>query len=412
MVEFKDTGEEATFRTVVRDFIGSEYEPRREQIRTEGRQAAMFDRTPSMRAWEGELAQRGWIAPAWPEQYGGAGLSVMKQFIFNEEMAEARAPRPGGIAIGMAGPTLITIGTEEQQAEHLPPILSGEAVWCQGYSEPGSGSDLASLQTRAVKDGDDWVVNGQKIWTSGAHRADWMIMLARTDPDAPKHKGITYFMLDMHSPGVEVRPLVNMTNTHEFNEVFFEDVRIPSRHILGEVDRGWYGAVTTLDFERSSIGSAVGMRQGVEHVIDFAKENRGSGISSLGENEETRFALADRYIEAQTAMMISYRIVSMQSQGLIPNYEASMAKLYAMELNQRIQATAMKVMGLYGQLGSGDPYAPRRGRYQYSFLRSIANTIEGGTSEIQRNIIATRGLGLPTSSPPAASACQGARGGQ
>ena len=395
MVEFKDNGEEATFRTVVRDFIGSEYEPRREQIRTEGRQAAMFDRTPSMRAWEGELAQRGWIAPAWPEQYGGAGLSVMKQFIFNEEMAEARAPRPGGIAIGMAGPTLITIGTEEQQAEHLPPILSGEAVWCQGYSEPGSGSDLASLQTRAVKDGDDWVVNGQKIWTSGAHRADWMIMLARTDPDAPKHKGITYFMLDMHSPGVEVRPLVNMTNTHEFNEVFFEDVRIPSRHILGEVDRGWYGAVTTLDFERSSIGSAVGMRQGVEHVIDFAKENRGSGISSLGENEETRFALADRYIEAQTAMMISYRIVSMQSQGLIPNYEASMAKLYAMELNQRIQATAMKVMGLYGQLGSGDPYAPRRGRYQYSFLRSIANTIEGGTSEIQRNIIATRGLGLP-----------------
>ena len=164
MVEFKDNGEEATFRTVVRDFIGSEYEPRREQIRTEGRQAAMFDRTPSMRAWEGELAQRGWIAPAWPEQYGGAGLSVMKQFIFNEEMAEARAPRPGGIAIGMAGPTLITIGTEEQQAEHLPPILSGEAIWCQGYSEPGSGSDLASLQTRAVKDGDDWVVNGQKIW--------------------------------------------------------------------------------------------------------------------------------------------------------------------------------------------------------------------------------------------------------
>ena len=279
----------------------------------------------------------------------------MQQFIFNEEMAEARAPRPGGIAIGMAGPTLITIGTEEQQAEHLPPILSGEAIWCQGYSEPGSGSDLASLQTRAVKDGDDWVVNGQKIWTSGAHRADWMILLARTDPDAPKHKGITYFMLDMHSPGVEVRPLVNMTNTHEFNEVFFEDVRIPSRHILGEVNRGWYGAVTTLDFERSSIGSAVGMRQGVEAIIDVAKEYRGSGRSSLGENEATRNALADRYIEAQTAMMISYRIVSMQSQGMIPNHEASMAKLYAMELNQRIQGTAMKVLGLYGQLGGEIP---------------------------------------------------------
>ena len=395
MVDFKDTGEEAAFRSTVQEFIGSEYEPRRQQIREEARGAAMFDRTPSMRAWEGELAQRGWIAPAWPEQYGGAGLSVMQQFIFNEEMAEARAPRPGGIAIGMAGPTIITIGTEEQQAEHLPPILSGEAIWCQGYSEPGSGSDLASLQTRAVKDGDDWVVNGQKIWTSGAHRADWMILLARTDPDAPKHKGITYFMLDMHSPGVEVRPLVNMTNTHEFNEVFFEDVRIPSRHILGEVNRGWYGAVTTLDFERSSIGSAVGMRQGVEAIIDVAKEYSGSGKSSLGDNQETRVALADRYIEAQTAMMISYRIVSMQSQGMIPNHEASMAKLYAMELNQRIRSTAMKVLGLYGQLGRGDPYAPKRGRYQYGFLRSIANTIEGGTSEIQRNIIATRGLGLP-----------------
>lgn len=395
MVDFRDTGEEAAFRTTVREFIGSEFEPRRQQMREESRSAAMFDRTPSMRAWEGELAQRGWIAPAWPEQYGGAGLSVMQQFIFNEEMAEARAPRPGGIAIGMAGPTIITIGTEEQQAEHLPPILSGEAIWCQGYSEPGSGSDLASLQTRAVKDGDDWVVNGQKIWTSGAHRADWMILLARTDPDAPKHKGITYFMLDMHSSGVEVRPLVNMTNTHEFNEVFFEDVRIPSRHILGEVDRGWYGAVTTLDFERSSIGSAVGMRQGVEAIIDVAKQYQGSGMSSLGANEETRNALADRYIEAQTAMMISYRIVSMQSQGMIPNHEASMAKLYAMELNQRIQGTAMKVLGLYGQLQGGDPHAPKRGRYAYSFLRSIANTIEGGTSEIQRNIIATRGLGLP-----------------
>lgn len=395
MVDFRDTTEESTFRETVRNFIDNEYEPRRATIRAEARVAATFERTPSMRAWEGELAQRGWIAPAWPEQYGGAGLSVMQQFIFNEEMAEARAPRPGGIAIGMAGPTIITIGTEEQQAEHLPPILSGEAIWCQGYSEPGSGSDLASLQTRAVKDGDDWVVNGQKIWTSGAHRADWMILLARTDPDAPKHKGITYFMLDMHAPGVEVRPLVNMTNTHEFNEVFFEDVRIPSRNILGEVDRGWYGAVTTLDFERSSIGSAVGMRQSVEEVINFAKEHRGSGVSSLDENEETRFALSDRYIEAQTAMMISYRIVSMQSQGMIPNHEASMAKLFAMELNQRIQSTAMKVLGLYGQIGRGDPLAPKRGRFEYGYLRSVANTIEGGTSEIQRNIIATRGLGLP-----------------
>ncbi len=392
MVDFHDNAAETTFRGEVRSFISNEFQPRREQMRAEARAAQMFDRPPTQREWEKELANRGWIAPAWPKQYGGAGLSVMQQFILNEEMAEARAPRPGGIAIGMAGPTIITIGTDEQQEEHLPPILSGDVVWCQGYSEPGSGSDLASLQTRAVKDGDDFVVNGQKIWTSGAHRADWMILLARTDPDAPKHKGITYFVLDMHSPGVSVRPLVNMADTHEFNEVFFEDVRIPQRNVLGEVNRGWYGAVTTLDFERSSIGSAVGMQQSVEDIIRYAKEHRGSGLSSV-DRRETQLALTDRYIETQTARMISYRIVSMQNQGLIPNHEASMAKLFAMELNQRIQSTAVKVLGLHGQLQGKD--APRRGRHAYAFVRSIANTIEGGTSEIQRNIIATRGLGLP-----------------
>ncbi len=392
MVDFHDNSEEAAFRTEVKSFIQNEFRPRRERMREEARSAQPFDRPPTQREWEKELANRGWVAPAWPQQYGGAGLSVMQQFIFNEEMAEARAPRPGGIAIGMAGPTIITIGTDEQQQEHLPPILSGDAIWCQGYSEPGSGSDLASLQTRAVKDGDDFVVNGQKIWTSGAHRSDWMILLARTDPDAPKHKGITYFVLDMHSPGVSTRPLVNMAGTHEFNEVFFEDVRIPQRNVLGEVNRGWYGAVTTLDFERSSIGSAVGMQQSVEDVIRYAKENRGSGLSSV-DRRETKIALTDRYIETQTARMISYRIVSMQNQGLIPNHEASMAKLFAMELNQRITATAVKVLGLHGQLQGKN--APRRGRHAYGFIRSIANTIEGGTSEIQRNIIATRGLGLP-----------------
>jgi alkylation response protein AidB-like acyl-CoA dehydrogenase len=321
-------------------------------------------------------------------------MSIKNQFIFNEETAEARALRPGGIAIGMAGPTLITIGTDEQKSEHLPGILGGEVVWCQGYSEPGAGSDLASLQTRAVKDGDDYIINGQKIWTSGAHRADWMIMLARTDPDAPKHRGITYFVLDMHAPGVQVQPLVNLAGTHEFNEVFFEDVRIPAKNILGEENRGWYGAVTTLDFERSSIGSAVGMRQGVEELIDFAKTSDKSG---LAHREALRHELAERYIEAQGAMMMSYRIITMQAQDIIPNYEASMSKLYSMELNQRVADTAMHMLGLYGQVSGGDSHAARHGRYNYSYMRSVANTIEGGTSEIQRNIIATRGLGLPRS---------------
>ncbi len=392
MVDFNDTPAETEFRQVVRDFLKTNYEPLREKIREEGRTGDAFEISGARRDWFKILSNEGWVAPAWPKEFGGAGMSIKNQFIFNEETAEARALRPGGIAIGMAGPTLITIGTDDQKAEYLPGILGGEVVWCQGYSEPGAGSDLASLQTRAVKDGDDYIINGQKIWTSGAHRADWMIMLARTDPDAPKHRGITYFVLDMHAPGVQVQPLVNLAGTHEFNEVFFEDVRVPAKNILGEENRGWYGAVTTLDFERSSIGSAVGMRQGVEELIDFAKTSDKSGLAHRG---ALRHELAERYIEAQGAMMMSYRIITMQDQGIIPNYEASMSKLYSMELNQRVADTAMHTLGLYGQISGGDQYAARHGRYNYSYMRSVANTIEGGSSEIQRNIIASRGLGLP-----------------
>ena len=394
MVDFSDTPAEAAFREEVRAFIRDHYEPIRDTLRQDALEGDPFEITPARRQWFRTLSKKGWVVPAWPKEYGGAGLSVKQQFIFNEEMAEARAQRPGGIALGMAGPTIITIGTDAQKKEHIPPILTGEVVWCQGYSEPGAGSDLASLQTRAVKDGDDYLINGQKIWTSGAHRADWMILLTRTDPDAPKHKGITYFIVDMHAPGVQVRPLVNMASTHEFNEVFFEDVRVPSRNILGEVNRGWYGAVTTLDFERSSIGSAVGTQQGVLDLIRFAAEAP-AGQSTARRRNAVRLELADRFIEATAARLISYRIVTMQDQNLIPNYEASMAKLYAMELNQRIASTAMHVEGLYGQLTEHEPRAPKNGRYNYQYLRSVANSIEGGTSEIQLNIIAKRVLGLP-----------------
>ena len=398
MVQFADSPTEAAFREEVRAFIKGSYEPLRESIRVEMASAqSKRDSTPTKRKWISKLAEKGWIAPAWPVEYGGAGMGVMEQFIYNEEMAEAGTVGPSGITVGFIGPTIITIGTDEQKQEHLPPILRGEAEWCQGYSEPGSGSDLASLQTRAVKDGDDWVINGHKVWTSSAHLSDYMVMLARTDPDAPKHKGITYFIVDMHAPGVDVRPLVNMAKTHEFNEVFFEDVRVPARNILGEVNRGWYGAVTTLDFERSSIGSAVGMGKHVKTLIRAAQEQQRNGVSQLGHRAGLRVELADRYLESQIARLISYRIVTMQAQGLIPNHEASMGKLYSMELNQRIASTAMHVFGLHGQLWTGEERAPRGGSYNYDYMRTVANTIEGGTSEIQRNIIAGRGLGMPRS---------------
>ncbi len=391
-MDFNDTPEEASFRKEVRDFILAEAPlPKKGESGVE----ALMNSWEANLGWFKKLGQRGWIAPAWPKEYGGAGMTTVQQFIFNEEMALHKAPRPLHmiIGLGMAGPTLIVHGTEDQKKKYLPGMLRGEDIWCQGYSEPEAGSDLASLQTRAVRDGDDYVINGQKIWTTVAHIAKYMILLTRTDPDAPKHRGITYFILDMKSPGVEVRPLYNLGNSHEFNEVFFNNVRIPKDNVIGEENRGWYSAVTTLDFERSSIGSATGMKQNVEELIEYAVEHANDPTSTLNTNPMLRYELADRMLETEVARMLSYRVASMQARGLIPNYEASLLKLFSTELNQRIAKTAVHILGLYGQLKGDD--APNRGRWLATFLRSAAYTIEGGTSEIQRNIIAQRGLGLP-----------------
>ncbi|MDO8615905.1 MAG: acyl-CoA dehydrogenase family protein [Dehalococcoidia bacterium] len=392
-MDFRFTAEEEAFRKEVHDFIEKECPP---DLR--GGDVNLFQQAGNFLAWRKTVAQKGWVAPAWPKEYGGAGMTIMQQFIYNLETARMRAPAPifiGGLAVAVIGPTIIIYGTEEQKQQHIPRILSGEVMWCQGFSEPGSGSDLASLQTRAVKDGDDYVINGQKIWTTLAHMSQYMLLLARTDPDVPKHKGLSYFIVPMNAPGVTVRPLFNLPNTHEFNEVFFDNVRIPAENLIGEENRGWYQAVTTLDIERSNIGSAIGQRQSVEDMLHFARENRDNGVVRLNSDPMIRYELADRYVETEASMMLSYRLVSMQHKGLIPNYEASATKLYSMELNQRIANTSVKLLGLYGQLGRGSKWAPNKGRSEFQYLRSVANTIEGGTSEIQRNIVATRGLGLP-----------------
>jgi alkylation response protein AidB-like acyl-CoA dehydrogenase len=390
-MDFKDTTDQAAFRDEVRTFIKNEIRGEEQSEDMErGMYRGAFERLKGLRQ---KLSSKGWIAPAWPKEYGGAGLGVMEQFIMNEEFAENRVPPVGGMGVSMVGPTLITHGSEEQKAEHLSRILSGEVQWCQGFSEPGSGSDLASLQTRAVKDGDDYVINGQKIWTSGAMYAHWMFMMARTDPDAPKHKGISYFLLDMKAPGVEVRPLTNLANQDMFCEVFFTDVRVPAKNIVGELNRGWYVGTTTLDFERSSIGSAVGIKLQLDGLVKYARAHEGDGSSRTGQLASIKSELADRYIEANVARMMSYRVVTMQAKGMIPNHEASMTKLFASELSQRISRTGMKVLGLYGQLFGEN--APMKGRYESSYMTSLSSTIAGGTSEIQRNIIAQRGLGLP-----------------
>jgi alkylation response protein AidB-like acyl-CoA dehydrogenase len=405
-MDFRDAPEDAEFRREVQSFLAAEMPkgfgaasgPNAERAEQD-RLAGGVDRFGTYREWMKKLAARGWIAPAWPKEYGGAGMSVMQQFVFNEELAKARAPRPGGIGVGFAGPTIIVYGTDPQKQEHLPGILSGDVIWCQGFSEPGSGSDLASLNTSAVKDGDDYIINGQKIWTSGAQFAQRMVLLARTDAAAPKHKGISYFLLDMKSPGVTVRPLVNMANTPGFNEVFFDNVRVPAKDLLGEENRGWYLATTTLDFERSSIGTSIATQHQVEDLVLFVKEHADGTV-----HPTVKLELAERSIESETARLLSYRVITLQNRGMVPNHEASAVKLYAAELSQRMAATSIKAAGLYGQLdrdgragaeAAVNRYAPNKGRYVRTYLNAVAGTIAGGTSEVQRNIIATRGLGLP-----------------
>jgi alkylation response protein AidB-like acyl-CoA dehydrogenase len=390
-MEFRDTPEEATFRGEVRSLV-HEHFPRGGPDVDDYESEAQREQTAG---WRRALAERGWIAPHWPKEYGGAGMSPGEQFIFNEELAEARAPSVGGSGVSMIGPIVIMYGSDDQKQEHLSKITSGEAVWCQGYSEPGSGSDLASLQTRAVRDGDDFVINGQKIWTSGGHRANWMFMLARTDPDAPKHRGISMFLLDMKTPGVSVRPLVNMANVHHFNEVFFDNVRVPAKNLVGEENRGWYIGATLLDFERSNIGSSINLRHTVNDLIAFAKEAQENASPTARLTETLKSELAERAIEADVCKLISYRIITMQKRGQVPNYEASMNKMFRSEASQRTARTGTKLIGMYSHLYRGEKLAPLQGRLSYQYLATVPATIAAGTSEIQRNIIATRGLGLP-----------------
>jgi alkylation response protein AidB-like acyl-CoA dehydrogenase len=370
-MDFRLTPEHEAFRSEVNGFVQTLPE----------RESAEFDDTVRK-----ELSDRGWIALAWPKEYGGLGATPMQQMVFNEIMGYERI-RASSMGTMWVGPSLMVYGTEEQKEQWLPKITTGEDVWCTLYSEPGAGSDLAALQTRAIRDGDEYVVSGQKIWTSGAHRSNWGWLAARTDPNAPKHRGISMFCLRMDSPGIQVRPLVNMTGNHEFNEVFFDNVRIPASQRVGEENRGWYALAVALDFERSSIGSTSGARRSLDDFMALIK----SGKAQL--TGQTRMLLVDCVVGAQVLRFIGYRIAAEQEKtGTAPTLLAQMAKLCAMELNQKITSMTVQVLGMAGQGHAPDDELDQ---YTTGFLRSVANTIEGGTSEIQRNVIATRGLGLP-----------------
>ena len=389
-MDFRFSPEDEAFRADLLGFLRAELPSDWEGL---GRWAeeADWDFTRTMRR---KLADRGWLTMHWPKEYGGQDASPLRSTIFNEEMSYHRAPGRDIFGVRMLAPTLMIFGTEEQKERFLLPVARGEVQWCQGYSEPGSGSDLASLQTRAVSDGDDYVVNGSKIWTTMAHQADWMMLLARTDPDAPKHRGISFLLVDMKSPGVSVQPVYNMTGGHDFNQVFFDNVRVPKANLVGDENRGWYVGVTLLDFERSGIDYSATARRLLDEVTEWAK---GASVDGrpVSEDPQVRDALVERRLETEAARLLAYNVAWMQGQGLVPNKEASMSKVFGSETLQRVTSTAMDILGLYGQLRPGDPRAPLMGRVPENWMFSFSHTIAAGTSEIQRNIIATRGLGLP-----------------
>lgn len=406
-MDWSDTPEQAIFRSEVREFIQHNLPERYRVLASESRDPGWrggwrTDRVSDDEAirsaaieWADALRQRSWIAAHWPIEYGGAGLGPAEQFILNSELAIANAPEQvGGTAVTMLGPTIIAHGTDEQRQKYLPAILAGDVSWAQGYSEPGAGSDLGSLQTRAVRDGDDYILNGQKIWTSGAHLADSLFMLVRTDPDAPKHRGITFLLVDdIRAPGITIQPLINMAWEHGFNETFFEDVRVPV-NVVGEENRGWYVGMTLLDYERSSIGGAVGIRRALALLVQALSSAEIPGPAVV--STTVRAEIAERVIEAEVGFNFSRRIVSMQARGLVPNYEASMGKMYLTELMQRSARTGMRALGLYAAIWDEEAsHTPLHAYFTHRYISTIPYTIGGGTSEIQRNIIATRGLGLP-----------------
>ena len=403
-MDWNDTPEQSAFREEVRSFIETKVPPRyqRDAQGFASRYDWMEDRKDSdpearrvSKEWVTALGEKRWVAPQWPEEYGGAGMTPVEQFIFKQEMTIAEVPLGLPASVSMLGPTLIIHGTEKQKREHIPKILSGEVVWAQGYSEPEAGSDLASLKTRATRDGDDYVVNGQKIWTSGGHYADWLFVLVRTDPEAPKHRGVSFVMMDKTTPGISIRPLVNMANEHHFNETFFDNVRVPVANRVGEENRGWYVGMTLLDFERSNITGAVAARRDISRLIEYAN-GPGAKQSRIASLTSVRDEVANRYIESEVMYNFSLRIISIQACGMVPNYEASISKLFGSELAQRVANTAVKAFGLYGNVWDGDgSRAAMNGGFTRTYVRSVSATIAGGTSEIQRGVIATRGLGLP-----------------
>jgi alkylation response protein AidB-like acyl-CoA dehydrogenase len=389
-MDFRDTPEEAEFRAQVRAWLHDtltdawfdDPDPRpRDPERSE----------ELRRWWQRELYDAGWAGLTWPTDYGGRGGTMVQQVIFNEESARARAPEPiGVIGLYMAGPTVLAWGTEEQKRRYLPPLLSGDEIWCQGFSEPDAGSDL-DVRSRAVRDGDDYVVTGQKVWTSYGHIADWCLLVTRSDPQAPKQTGFTYLIADMHAAGVSVRPLVQITGQAEFNELFFDDARVPVANRLGAEGDGWRVAMTTLLHERGT------MAAGLQVMSRITLDRLIALVADLGVADDpvVRERLAGFQLDVEALRLTNLRAITKMERG-IPGPEGSMSKLLWERVQQGMGEYAMELMGTAGQIVS-DSSGDQDGIWAHIYLRGRGHTIEAGTTEILKNIVAERVLGLPRS---------------
>ncbi len=383
-MDLRDTPEEAAFRQEVREFIAANLPGGSRE-----RGARRFE--DADREWSRRLGEAGYAGLTWPKEYGGADAPYSHQAIFLEELARAEAPSHlGVIGIGMAGPTIMSWGSDAQKERYLAKILSAEEIWCQGFSEPDSGSDLAAARTKIEDRGDHFLVNGQKVWSSFAHIADFCILVGLGLPDAPKYKNLTYVIVDMHAPGVEVRPLVQITGQPEFNEIFFTDVQVPKENLLGEIGGGWQVAMTTLLHERGTLGFALSatLDAAVRKLIALAKERKVT-------DPILRDRIAHEWVELQALRYTNYRSLTTLQKTGIPGPEGSASKLVWSENNQRLTKLALEILGTHAQLTDGGGYAS--GYWQYQQLRSRGNTIEAGTSEILRNIISERVLGMARS---------------
>ena len=394
-MDFELRAEDRAFRDELRAWLRANWPEDWARVRSRFR--SQDEQFAFLRRWQRRLSDAGWVGLSWPREYGGRGATIMQQAIFYEETARARAPElPNVIGLDMAGPALIAHGTDAQKRAHLAKILSAEEIFCQGFSEPDAGSDLAALATRAVRDGDHFVVSGQKVWTTYAQYAEWCILLARTDPAAPKHKGLTFLLVDMHAPGVTVRPLRQISGEPEFNEMFFDGVRVPVENVVGRVNGGWEVAITTLMFERGprTISRQLHLRHAIDAALEMARRTERGGAPAAAD-PVIRQRLAQLVIDGEALRFSNLRALTRMLRGEPPGPEGSAAKLFWSEAVQRVLELMLEIEGPHAMLTQGSARAVDDGFWQLRFLRSRGDTIAAGTSEINRNILGERVLGLP-----------------